>query len=323
MLDGLKPGDVLTRREVHARYGGRQQGGIGPSSKADVVLFFTDPDKGQRHGYYDGWGADGLFHYVGEGQRGDQQLTQGNKSILNHRADGRTLEGFRSHGSQVTYLGEFDLDGYYFTDAHETGDPDTLRQVVVFKLLPLNKVPVELPPLPVSPPSDPQVEVVPVEEQHTERAFVSPDREPYEAERREATLVNRYRQQLQRDGHSVSRLRVVPPGEAQPLYSDLWDETTRELIEAKGSVTRDRLRLAVGQLLDYGRFAGAENHAVLVPSRPRPDLVSYLHHAGVTVIFPEDDQWIRLKPPRDTASTATANTGSMVAAALARPRSGP
>ena len=44
-------------------------------------------------------------------------------------------------------------------------------------------------------------------------------------------------------GHTVVRLRIIPPGEGSPLYSDLWDETTHELIEAEGSVTRDQLRL--------------------------------------------------------------------------------
>jgi hypothetical protein len=68
----------------------------------------------------------------------------------------------------------------------------------------------------------------------------------------------------------VSRLRVVPSGEGAPLYSDLWDETSLELVEAKGNVTRDQLRQAVGQLLDCGRFVEAEARTVLVPSRPDP-----------------------------------------------------
>lgn len=233
-----------------------------------MVLFFTDPTTGHRHGYYDGWADDGLFHYVGEGQRGDQRLVQGNRAILNHRADGRTLEGFRADGTSVTYLGEFELVGHYFTDAHETGEPDTLRQVVVFKLRPLREVPVELPRLPISPTSAARTDVVSVEEQHTERAFVSSDREPYELERREAGLVQRYREFLEHAGHEVGRLRIVPPGETRPLYSDLWDETASELIEAKSTVTRDQLRLAVGQLLDYGRFVDAKCRSVLVPSRP-------------------------------------------------------
>jgi hypothetical protein len=100
--NSLKPGDTLLRREVHEIFGGRTQGGIGPSSKTPTVLFFTDPVTGQRHGYTDGWDDDGLFNYTGEGQRGDQRLVQGNKAILNHVADGRTLKGFHAVGPTVT-----------------------------------------------------------------------------------------------------------------------------------------------------------------------------------------------------------------------------
>jgi hypothetical protein len=292
MLDNLAAGQQLLRREVHARYGGRQQGGIGPSTKAPVVLFFTDPDVGHRHGYYDGWDDDGLFNYYGEGQTGDQRLAQGNKAILNHRADGRTLEGFLANGPTVTYLGAFELVDHYWTEAHESGSP-TIRQVVVFRLRPLSDVPVDLPHVPVSRAEGPRVETVPVEEQHTERAFVAPDREPYEIERREATLVHRYREHLRRQGHEVGRLRVVPAGESAPLYSDLWDVTGLELVEAKGLVTREQLRSAVGQLLDYGRFVQAKTRTVLVPTRPRPDLLAYLAHAGVDAVYPKGDGWGR------------------------------
>lgn len=104
-----QPGDQILRRELHERYGGRQQGGIGPSSKAPVILFFTDPAAGHRHGYYDGWDDDGLFNYYGEGQLGDQRLVQGNKAILNHKTDGRTLEGFLARGTTVTYFGTSSL----------------------------------------------------------------------------------------------------------------------------------------------------------------------------------------------------------------------
>lgn len=292
MLPGLQPGDRLLRRELHERFGGRQQGGISPSRMVASVMFFTDPATGHRHGYYDGWDDDGLFNYVGEGQRGDQQLVQGNKTILNHAADGRTLEGFQASGTSVTYLGQFDLVDHYFTEAHETGS-DILRQVVVFRLRPRAKVPVELLQVPVTRSTEPRLQVVPVEEHHTERSFVTPDREPYELERREAALVHRYREHLRRQGHQVSRLRVVPPGESYPLYSDLWDETALELIEAKGTATRDQLRVAVGQLLDYGRFVDPKRRSVLLPSRPRADLLAYLHAVGVDAIYPNGVEWRR------------------------------
>jgi hypothetical protein len=297
MLSGLTPGDQRLRREVHKQFGGRQQGGIGPSRVAPVVLFFTDPDTGQQHGYYDGWDADGFYNYVGEGQRGDQRLVQGNGAILNHVAEGRTLEGFLAKGSTVTYLGEFELVDYHFTEAHESGNPDVLRQVVVFRLRPVGGLPpVKLPNVPTTPREEHRVDVVPVEEHNTERAFVTPDREPYEVERRESELVHRYRAHLMRQGHDVSRLKIIPAGETAPIYSDLWDLTDRELIEAKGGITRNELRMAVGQLQDYGRFAEAQTRAVLVPAKPRPDLLAYLRSAGVTVIFPSDEPhgWQRL-----------------------------
>ena len=85
----------------------------------------------------------------------------------------------------------------------------------------------------------------------------------------------------------------MPAGESAPLYSDLWDETGLELVEAKGLVTREQLRSAVGQLLDYGRFVTAKTRTVLVPTRPRPDLLAYLTHAGVSAVYPEGDGWAR------------------------------
>lgn len=58
-------------------------------------MIFTDPIAGEKHGYYDGWMPDGLFHYSGEGQYGDQRMLSGNASILNHRAEGRALRVFK------------------------------------------------------------------------------------------------------------------------------------------------------------------------------------------------------------------------------------
>ena len=296
VLPDLVMGQTLPRRDVHRLYGGQRQGGIATPDGLNAVLFFTDPAKGHRHGYYDGLAADGRFHYVGEGQRGDQKLERGNRAILNHRANGKTLEGFLTKGTASTYLGEFELEGHYFTDAHETGEPNTLRQVVVFKLRPLGDLPVALPALPITPAPQPRTDVVPVEEHNTERAFVTPDREPYELERRESALVQSYRQYLESEGYEVGRLRIVPPGESRPLYSDLWDQSNEDLVEAKSTVTRDQIRQAVGQLLDYGRFVPGASRTILVPSRPRQDLLAYVQAAGIGVVFPDKDGWVSIAP---------------------------
>src|SRR5215813_7948842 len=132
----LEPGVSVERRILHETYGGRTQGGIGPSRQTPNVLIFSDPEAGEPHGYYDGWQADGCFHYTGEGQRGDQQMKSGNAAILNHVNEGRALRVFRGARGVVTYMDEFEVDTvepFYRTDAHET-DGGPRREVIVFRL---------------------------------------------------------------------------------------------------------------------------------------------------------------------------------------------
>jgi hypothetical protein len=135
------------------------------------------------------------------------------------------------------------------------------------------------------------VEEVPVESQWTEKAFVEPSREPYEAERREQKLVIALRDHLRTRQHEVCRLKIVPPGEAKPLFSDLLDRTTGTLVEAKGSTERGAVRMAIGQLADYKRFVDPPpaHLAVLLPSRPRADLQTLLSSEGIQVIWPTSD----------------------------------
>jgi hypothetical protein len=70
--------------------------------------------------------------------------------------------------------------------------------------------------------------------------------------------------------------------------SDVYDKTARLLIEAKGTVAREALRMAIGQLLDYRCFTPPETElAVLVPEKPRADLLALLESADVHAIWPE------------------------------------
>ena len=82
---------------------------------------------------------------------------------------------------------------------------------------------------------------------------------------------------------------VEPVGEALPLYTDLYDPKTRLIIEAKGTATREAVRMAVGQLLDYRRFVDRPNLAVLVPEMPRRDLLEYLRSNHISVIAQTDE----------------------------------
>lgn len=110
-------------------------------------------------------------------------------------------------------------------------------------------------------------------------------------ERREADLVHPFRSYLLRQGHEVSRLRVVPAGESAPLYSDLWDKTARDLIEAKGGVTREQVRMAVGPTRRLWAIRRRKHtRTVLLPSKPRADLMDLLNAAGVDTVYPDGDQ---------------------------------
>lgn len=287
----LTPGTKIERKALQAEYGGRTQGGIGPSRKSPNVLIFSDPVAGEPHGYYDGWQKDGCFHYTGEGQYGDQQMKSGNASILNHAAENRALRVFEGARGTVIYIDEFEIDAgrpYYWTDAPETGD-GPLRQVIVFRLRPKSVEPGK-PSMKLASVLDGSIsENVPIEQQQTERAFVAPSHEPYEAERREQRLVLELEAYLRRGNHEISRQRIVPPGEARPLFTDLFDATTGTLVEAKGSVERNSIRMAIGQLADYSRFVegGQPQHrAVLLPSQPRPDLRELLTSQGIELIYP-------------------------------------
>jgi hypothetical protein len=78
------------RKELHDHFGGGREGGISPSARTPNIFLFTDPPVGRLHGYFDGWGQDGYFHYSGEGQRGDQRMIRGNRAVRDHHIDGRS-----------------------------------------------------------------------------------------------------------------------------------------------------------------------------------------------------------------------------------------
>lgn len=72
-------------------------------------MIFSDHVVGREHGYADRKQGD-FFLYVGEGQKGDQTMTHGNKAILNHVEDGRAIRLFNGCKGVVAYAGEFEID---------------------------------------------------------------------------------------------------------------------------------------------------------------------------------------------------------------------
>ncbi|MCK1794475.1 restriction endonuclease [Streptomyces sp. XM4193] len=291
----LRPGDEIERKKLHRTYGGRRQGGIGPSAKTPNVFVFTDPAAGEQHGYYDGWMPDSSFHYSGEGQRGDQSMKSGNAAILNHRSDRRALRVFKGARGTVTYQGEFVVDAdnpWYTADAPET-DGGPLRRVIIFRLLPVDTSP-QAPTTSLGrflEGHPEQVKQLPLERHETESTFVSPSGEVYEAQRRERLLIEDFTSYLNRRGHHCNRQTIRPPGETRPLFTDVYVNDLGLLVEAKGSVTRENVRMAIGQLADYGRFVDHGVRAILLPSKPRDDLLDLANAQECAVIWPEGESF--------------------------------
>jgi hypothetical protein len=82
----------------------------------------------------------------------------------------------------------------------------------------------------------------------------------------------------------VLRYKIIPVG-STTLFSDLADITDNILYESKGSADRMAVRLALGQVLDYGRYITGSRLAVLLPEAPAADLVELLelHDVGCVV----------------------------------------
>ncbi|MCQ8834993.1 restriction endonuclease [Streptomyces malaysiensis] len=286
----IAPGEKRKRTAIQDLYGGNRQAGIAHSRQSPNVLLFSNPGRGHQVGYFDGWGADGYYHYTGEGQKGDQEMTRGNLAILRHVQEGRALHLFDSVArGVVAYMGEFTLatdTPWYYQDAPDA--QDEIRSVIMFRLKPVGTVAKLGENLAFTPRSEDVVEDVAVEKHQTERMLVSSKTQEREAERREAPLVTAYRDYLLQRGHTVTRKKIIPAGEVRPLYTDLFDTTDHVLIEAKGSVAREAVRMAIGQLYDYRRYiTPAPSLAVLLPSRPRRDLIDLCNVSGARVAWPE------------------------------------
>jgi hypothetical protein len=98
---------------------------------------------------------------------------------------------------------------------------------------------------------------------------------------REAQLVKRYEAAVGRQ--LLARSVRLPSGEL--LVCDVFDVTNDLLIEAKASASRQDLRMAIGQLLDYRRHLGKRSSlAVLLPEQPSDDLLDLLRSLSIAAI---------------------------------------
>lgn len=129
----------------------------------------------------------------------------------------------------------------------------------------------------------------------TERTLIEGGGQAYEAERREQKLVRDFAHYLERNGIETCRLQLWPEDEAAPLFCDLYDRSANTIYEAKGSVSRPAIRMAIGQLADYARFVDPPAEcALLLPEPPRPNLVELALSQGISIVHPRGPEFVSL-----------------------------
>ncbi|RSN24145.1 hypothetical protein DMC63_06195 [Streptomyces sp. WAC 05977] len=111
----------------------------------------------------------------------------------------------------------------------------------------------------------------------------------------EAKLVKQYEGFVDNELRCLSAL--LPSGER--LVCDLFDPAANLLIEAKASNSRQDVRMALGQLLDYRHHIKPDAElAMLLPGLPAPSIIEVLHAYGVTLIHPDEQGFRSVVPEK-------------------------
>jgi 5-methylcytosine-specific restriction protein A len=120
------------KEDLHGQFGGSQQSGMCPSARHPIIFLFTGPS-GEQHGYSDGFTDSGMYHYTGEGQRGDMDFNRGNLALRNHVSDGKHALLFeQSKPGFCRYLGEVVCTGHHTQLGTDT--EGNTRTIIIFEL---------------------------------------------------------------------------------------------------------------------------------------------------------------------------------------------
>ncbi|MEU2231867.1 hypothetical protein [Streptomyces vietnamensis] len=312
------PGEITTRAAMQEVFGGGPQGGIITSRTSNNVLIYNDHDAGAPFGYKDGWLDEEdergrIFEYTGAGTEGDQTFIGrkgvGNRAILQHAEDGNALRLFMADGKvpgsgakRQRYIGEFELDEeepYVVRQALDVHH--VMRKVIVFRLRPVRDN-VQYSEDDAIPPAEETV-VVRLPADVTTASMVEPEARKTASAPRSAvpqTLIERRESALSEDFEAflkerrrreVMRFEIRPQGSASTLKTDLYDATAHVLYECKGNSSRDAIRMAIGQLLDYRRHITPADPrlAVLLPEQPQQDLCALLEAEGIALVYRDGD----------------------------------
>lgn len=124
---GFQPGRTYNRRaDIHARFGGQQQGGIITPARFPLVIAITG-EAGHGHGYHDRLRPEGVFEYFGEGQLGPMEFVRGNRAIAMHTEEGKDLLLFTKTAGGLRFEGTYTRISTEWSTPHILAKPRRLR----------------------------------------------------------------------------------------------------------------------------------------------------------------------------------------------------
>lgn len=126
----IKQGQILVNTDIRDIFKCSTQGGMNSSVTTNSLVLVS---KHYDNLYHDRW-IDHIFHYTGEGQQGDQQLTRNNKKLAESKTNGISVflfEKFKSN--QYRFVGEVELAANPYQETQRDSN-DTKRRVWVFPL---------------------------------------------------------------------------------------------------------------------------------------------------------------------------------------------
>ena len=139
------------------------------------------------------------------------------------------------------------------------------------------------------PPSPIDIDIVDQPEAHQLDYSYKTERETIRAKRIEAQLLYDYCRWLDSHDRKLTQVRYCR------LQCDGFEGRRRNLIEAKASASREHIRMAVGQLLDYAfqgkKKFGSPHKAILLPERPTPNIQEWLDHLHISVIWRQGESF--------------------------------
>ena len=285
-----KPGDKFQRSEMHEIVGGSFRHGMTSCSQGEEFLLFHDSKKSRKFGYdvWEGPRPDGSFKYSGQGTVGDQELTKANAGLISAHENLKPIHLIESADGECTYLGRFILgDPYYEEKQVHDVSGFNLRRMYVFNLLPIEVSGTNLILSDLQGITRFEKEWVPPESSDLER-----DRVPIMKNtilRVENKLQTEFGYFLIDNGYEPKRLEFSFPDNRGILKPDFWVPDLNLVVEAKPSIFREYVRLAIGQVLDYqnlGLRSGVSMQAgILLPSLPSPDLVELISKLKIHLIY--------------------------------------